>query len=129
LEDLRADGKVTWRKFRLEHVHCDHVDDEHPDGAVQQLGFVFDECHGAETLALQPAPVWVCSPQLSVYVLLEFLHVEQLQHKTNGSFAVSSNLNRRMIRSSDPNYIEVTNEVTIELEAHMSVFFDVRPPT
>jgi hypothetical protein len=90
LLDLRAERKVTWRKFRLEHVHRDDVDDEYPDGTVQQLRFAPHECHSAKTLALQPAPVGVCSPQLSVNVLLKFLHVEQLQHKRDVNFSVSS---------------------------------------
>jgi hypothetical protein len=78
-------------------------------------------------LALQPAPVWVCTPQLSVYVLLEFLHVEQLQYKRNGTFAVSSNLNGGIIRSSDLDYIEVTDKVTIELDRLCGLRFPALP--
>lgn len=52
----------TWRKLRFEHVHGDDIDDEYPDGTVQQLALRLDESYSAEALTLQATSVRVGSP-------------------------------------------------------------------
>ena len=65
--------------LRLEHLECDHVDEHDPDGRVEQLGLVLDERDRRHALALETLPVGPGSLQLAAYVLLELLHVEQLE--------------------------------------------------
>ena len=72
-------GVLTCWKLNSEHLQGHDVDEHDPDGAVQELGLVPDEGDGRDALALQLAPVRVGSLHLSVDVLLELLHVEQLE--------------------------------------------------
>lgn len=67
---------LTWWQFALEHVHRDHVDDEHPDRAVQHVVLRLDERDRRQALRLEPAAVRVGPAQLAVHVGLELLHVE-----------------------------------------------------
>lgn len=69
---------VTWRKFTLEHVHSDDVDDHDPDGTLQEVLLVFNEGDDADTLGLKFGTVRVLSPHLSFDILVELVHVEEL---------------------------------------------------
>lgn len=80
---LDINAVLTWWEFALEHVHGYDVDDEHPDGAVQQLTLGLDEGDGAETLTLETSSVRVGAVQLPTHVGLELLHVEQLNIQTH----------------------------------------------
>ena len=63
----------------LEHLEGDDVDQHDPDGRVEQLGLVLGEGDGGDALALQLLAVRVAALQLAVDVLLELLHVEELE--------------------------------------------------
>lgn len=71
---------LTGRQFALQHVHGDHIDDEHPDRAVQDVRLGLDEGHRRQTLRLQTPTVRIGATQLTVDVRLEFLHVENLRN-------------------------------------------------
>ena len=78
-------GKRTWWQLRSEHLDGDDVDDEDPDGCGEDVGLVVgltSERDDADALGLHLAAVGVGSLQLSVHVLLEFLHVEHLKRRT-----------------------------------------------
>ena len=77
-------GKRTRRQFRPEHLDGHDVDDEDPDGRGEDVGLVVGlvpERDDAHALRLHLAAVGVGTLQLAVHVLLELLHVEDLQRE------------------------------------------------
>lgn len=91
----RAFLQPTWWELRLEHVQPYHVDDEHPHGALKQVGFRSHEYDRAQALHLQSPSVRVGPSRLPRQIRLEFIHVEQLKRK-----AVTFNRVRRVQRST-----------------------------
>jgi len=72
----------TWWELRLEHVQSYHVDDEHPYGALKQVGFRSHEYDSAQALHFQSPSVRIGPSRFSLKIRLEFVHVEQLKRET-----------------------------------------------
>lgn len=72
----------TWWQFALQHIHGHHVNDEHPDGALQDVVLRLDKRHRGEALRLQAAAIRIGASQFSIHIRLELLHVEELERRT-----------------------------------------------
>lgn len=69
----------TWWQFALQHIHGHHINDEHPDGALQDVVLRLDKRHRGEALRLQAAAIRIGATQFSIHIRLELLHVEELE--------------------------------------------------
>ena len=132
VSDVDIKNDVTWRQFRLEHVEPDDVDDEDPDGALQNVGLHTHEHDSAEALRLQSPSVRVRTPRFPWQIRLELVHVKQLPYTNNRvhyylyisyTFAIIN------IRCVTFLYISHTRIITLNVISRLNVIMNVRRQT